>query len=324
MKLAIFSEAGFNYGFGHFYRMSGICEHAIRKGGDAVLYLMADNAAKANLTRDYVRFVNWKDPDVYKKLLDSDTTLVVDSYHVDVEELEQFQKYSRDMVVIDDNIRLDYHDMKILNPNYFAICLKYPQDRNNELFLGKDYTLLRDDFSSPGKREIRDKVSDILITMGGTDPMGRTVSIIRMLKRVPEEARLHVVCTKAYHDLDDIQAALSDNDRMYLNIGASDMCALMKECDFAVASAGQTTNELIKMLCPAVLVVVADNQLLNTAYLSDNGYIEAMYEDNRDVLAGMFSYDKRRSLLDKLNTFYSERSGKDFIYELAFGGGDNE
>ncbi|MCQ2563584.1 MAG: hypothetical protein MJ128_03735 [Mogibacterium sp.] len=323
MKLAIFSEAGFNYGYGHFYRMSGICEHAIREGGDVIFYLMADKAAKTNLTRDYVRFVEWKDPDVFKGLLDSETTLVVDSYHVDIKDLEQFQKHVRDMVVIDDNNRLDYHDMKILNPNYFAICLEYPQDRNNELFLGKDYTLLRDEFTSNGQKEIKETVTDILITMGGTDPMGRTASIIRMIRELSKEVRLHVVCTKAYQNLNFIQAELNEKDRLYLNIGASEMCDLMKCCDFAVASAGQTTNELIKMMCPAVLVAVVDNQMINTKYLSDNGYIEAMYEDDRDALARMFSYDKRKIILEKLQTFYSMKSGKDFIYELAFRGGDN-
>ena len=113
---------------------------------------------------------------------------------------------------------------------------------------------------------------------------------------------------------------LSDHDKLYINIAAEDMCGLMKTCDFAIASAGGTTNELIKMQCPAILVVVADNQLLNTRFLSENGFVESIYGEDMSVIREMFSYEKRAAMMDKLRTFRSDRSGKDLLCEIAFGG----
>lgn len=321
MRIAIFSEAGFEYGFGHFYRMSGICDKAQREGLDVTMYLMADEAARANLDRDYVKFVDWQDPSFYKQELTKEVLLVIDSYHVDIRMLETFKALAGEMIVIDDNIRLNYHDMKILNPNYFALFLDYPKDRNNTLYLGSDYTLLRDEFTSAERNPVKEDVSDILITMGGTDPLGKTGQIIDAIRQVSETVRLHVVCTKAYHDLDGIRAKLLNTDRLYFNIDAGTMCELMKECDFAVASAGQTTNELIKMQCPAVLVVVADNQVLNTRYLSEAGYIIGMYDNDSSLIREMFSYEKRKMLAEMLNTFRSDSSGKELICELARCGG---
>ena len=323
LKLAIFSEAGFNYGFGHFYRMEGVCEKALSCGRDAKLYLMADEAAKDNLRRSYVEFVDWKSTDEYNRILDLNTTLVVDSYHVDIKDLEEFQAIARDMIVIDDNVRLDYHDMKILNPNYYAAGLEYP-DKGNTVFEGKDYTLLRDEFSPSSERPVKEVATDVLVTMGGTDPTNRTPGIINMIKNVSKNATVHVVCTKAYSNLEEIKRMIDCHDRLYLNITAAGMSKLMNKCDFAVASAGQTTNELIKMQCPAVLVVVVDNQVNSTKYLTSNGYIESMYEDDIAVIRKMFMYERRGELYDRLQSFASDKSGKDLIYEIAFSGGSNE
>lgn len=324
MRIAIFSEAGFEYGFGHFYRMSGICDKAQREGLDVTMYLMADEKARANLRREYVLFAEWKEPAIYERILGDDVLLVIDSYHVDIELLERFNDLSNDMIVIDDNIRLDYHDMKVLNPNFFSIYLNYPENRNNTYYIGKDCTLMRDEIRMTGKKTVREKAQDVLITMGGTDPKGRTVQIINAIRQLDETVRLNVVCTKAYHNLQEIEKSLKETDKMHLNIDAASMCSLMNACDFAVASAGQTTNELIKMQCPAVLVVVADNQLLNTRLLSEAGYIEAIFDDDCSIIESMFSYEKRKQLANKLLDFQSGRSGKDIICELVRGGGHHE
>ena len=321
MKLVIFSEAGFEYGFGHFYRMSGICEKAIKDYGEAEMYLVADETARDNLKREYVRFADWHDASEYERILDKESTLVVDSYHVDLAELERFQELAREMIVIDDNIRLDYHDMKILNPNYFAMWIDYPQDSNNTVYSGKECTLLRDEFRIRENRVVRKDISNILVTMGGTDPKGLTQEIIRRIKSIDTispQATIHAVCTEAYKNLNEIRQEMGPGDKLHLNAGASEVRDLMLKCDFAVASAGGTTNELIKMQCPAVLVAVADNQMVNTRLLSEKGYVLAAYGDKLDVIESICDYNIRQSIAKKLKEFETDRSGKDIICEIAF------
>ena len=325
MKLVIFSEAGFEYGFGHFYRMSGVCEKAIDENKEAELYLVADDAARKNLNRKYVKFTDWHRPEIYRRLLNKESTLVVDSYHVSIQELEIFQDISKEMIVIDDNIRLDYHDMKILNPNYFAVCLDYPKDKRNTLYIGGDYTLLRNGFEYSGERHISEEVNNILITMGGTDLRELTIDVINAVRECSKKAKLHVVCTKAYHNLDAIGNLLGTGDKLYTNIGADEMCRLMSKCDFAIATAGQTTNEVIKMQIPSVLIAVADNQMINTSYLSGEGVIEAIFFDNKIkesdymTIRNMFSKDKRQQLAERMKLLQSDRSGKDLICDIAYG-----
>ena len=99
------------------------------------------------------------------------------------------------------------------------------------------------------------------------------------------------------------------------------MSGLMLDCDFAVATAGGTTNELIKMQCPAMLVPVADNQMNNIKYLSENGIVAVIGEEKDVSIRSMFSYDKRRGLAEQLSKLHSDSSGKEFIFQLAFHGG---
>ena len=319
MSLIILSEAGYIYGFGHFYRTSGICEKAEKEGRDAVMYLVGDDVAKENLKRSFVSFKDWHDPAVRSELISKDDTILVDSYHVVIKELEELQEIAGKMIVVDDNVRLDYHDMNILNPNYFAAYLDYPQDHGNTFYLGKDYTLLRDAFDEPVTRTTAEKVTNVLITMGGTDLKHMTVKAIDTIRSVSDDVSVHVVATNAYTDIDEIRSKIGPGDTLYSNVDADKMSELMRTCDFAVATAGGTSNELIKMQCPSALVVVADNQLLNTRYLSQAGCFDVIEDYAETVIKGLFSYEKRKAMADTLKAFSSTGSGKDLVMDIAFG-----
>ena len=87
----------------------------------------------------------------------------------------------------------------------------------------------------------------------------------------------------------------------------------MRLADFAVASAGGTTNELIKMLCPCVLIGVADNQLLNLRYLSENGYIREFSMLNMNPIKEMFMFEQRMRLYNKMKSTHSNETGVSVI-----------
>ena len=100
---------------------------------------------------------------------------------------------------------------------------------------------------------------------------------------------------------------------MYKGIDADQMSELMRLADFAVASAGGTTNELIKMLCPCVLIGVADNQLLNLRYLSENGYIREFSMLNMNPIKEMFMFEQRMRLYNKMKSTHSNETGVSVI-----------
>ncbi|MCI7302388.1 MAG: hypothetical protein SOR93_07355 [Clostridiales Family XIII bacterium] len=318
--LKIFSEASKDKGFGHFVRMSSICEELLADNVSVILYLDADQIAKQMLAKNYVRFYNWTNNSNAISELEMDDYVLVDSYNVNLEFLEEMHKHCRELIIIDDNNRLDYHNMIIINPNYFGETLNYPQQNENVYFVGKDCTLLRKEFVFEASiRTVNKTVKRVLITFGGTDVFSATYKVIERIKHISEQVQLDVVATKAFSNLENIKKLLSIDDKLHLDIDARSMSLLMKTADFAVASAGGTTNELIKMQCPSVLMIVADNQKLNADYLKKMNMAEFITLENMDSIKKMFSYQHRLNIVYKLAEKRSEKSAIDIIKDLIRG-----
>ena len=311
--LKIFSEAGYETGFGHFTRMSGICERAVEDGYPVQLFLKADEVAEGLLARPYVSFEDWASAGAVSRMIGSDDVAVVDSYNVDISFLEGLKDLSGELIVIDDNIRLDYRQMTVINPNYFGEYLDYPADCGNEYHTGKDCTLMRRAFYREFERGVNDSVEQILITMGGSDALGLTDEVIDMVRSIDRDVKLNVVATGAYRNLDAIRARLSSADDLFLDIDAEKMRLLMMTSDFAIASGGGVSNELIKCQCPALLVETADNQRLNIEYLHEHGIIDRLVRHETDKIRDMFPYAKRAAFADKLKEKSSGKSGVDVV-----------
>lgn len=205
--------------------------------------------------------------------------------------------------------------MIVLNPNYFGISLNYKQ--NGSIFLlGKDYTLLRKSFSPEKERDINEKVNRILITLGGTDVKRIVLKVIKTVKSINSDVAIDVVVTELYDDIAEIKENLGKKDKIYINATEKEMSDLMKKDDFAIATAGGTSNELIKVQCPAVLIAVAKNQLLNIQYLESKGIVKRFHEFDMSPIKEMFDFSLRESLYKKEKELESGRNGIDAIIEI--------
>ena len=315
--VTILTEAGYGIGFGHFYRMSGICDRVIHEGFQARMILNADQDARKNLDRSYVQFKAWQDAGMLPRLIRTEDIVIIDSYRVDLETLKLVRRLSADLIVIDDNNRLPYEGMSVLNPNYYACYMEYPDNKGNTYYLGKDYTLVREPFNRPFSRTVREKVGDVLITMGGTDLKGITIEVINYLNTIrSKNMRLHVVTTAAYRNLDRIRQNLTAQDGYYENIDAEEMSRLMKQADIAVATAGGTSNELIRMQCPSALIRVADNQDNNVNLMKKAGVVEVFDLAHKDIIKQMMSMKKREEMVIKMRALASDRTAADLILDM--------
>lgn len=315
-RIVILTEAGFNKGFGHFYRMSTICDAAEEANISFKMIIDGDESAENNLVGRNIVFEKWQSDyfDV-SSLITKNDIVVVDSYNVDLSRLEYIARSCAEMIVIDDTIRLDYHDMNILNPNFYAESLNYPDNKGNSYFIGKDYTLLRKSFVIRNDRKVSSKVHNILITMGGTDVKCKTAHFMEAAKKVSKDVKLSVVITSAYKNKESIKTVLDDADMVFVDVPQNEMSALMNKCDFAISAAGGTSNELIKMQCPALVYIVAENQRLNADYLAEAGCVDIISDsdDIVEVIRKMFDQKERERLVDNMKRYASDKNAADFI-----------
>ncbi|MCB6992355.1 hypothetical protein LI177_02495 [bacterium 210820-DFI.6.37] len=319
MKLVIFTEAGQQKGMGHYVRMSSVCEACSKIGYKVLMYIDADGKIDKLLLQKEARLYQWTNRTAALKLLSKDTVLIVDSYHVSLDFLKQCKQLVNTLLVVDDNYRLPYQNMNILNPNYFGDSLPYQNNMGNSYYIGKNYTLLRSEFYSAKRTKCCQTVKDVLITFGGTDVLKMTRKVTRYMKTKHRDIALHIVATSAYTDIEEIFSLLDTNDEFLIDVPAIKMCDLMGRVDFAIASAGGTSNELVKMQCPSALMVVADNQILSAEYLEAQGLVRLFDQENLDKIDDMFLFDVRNLMKKHLEMQQSNMSAVDMIINLLRG-----
>lgn len=92
--------------------------------------------------------------------------LITDSYDVN----EEYFNLTRDMFKVTgyiDDMNLYYFNVDfIINQNIGAEELSYKVNKDTKLFLGTNYTMLREEFRKNPKKHIKKEVQDVMITVG--------------------------------------------------------------------------------------------------------------------------------------------------------------
>ncbi len=193
--------------------------------------------------------------------------VIVDGYNFNEAYLTALsQSSSAKVLFIDDFAHLKYYDVDILlNQNISAFNYTYQLHCNSTLLLGTQYVLLREEFLACPKRLRlqKTKVENILVTMGGSDPHGVTLTVIQALK-ICNLPSLHimVICGALNPNLNSIKKAVADIDKditIYHNI--DDMPAIIQWADIVVSAAGSTCWEIAFLGVPAIVIATATNQI---------------------------------------------------------------
>lgn len=268
-------------GIGHIMRCLTIAD-ALKEVGEDVIFFTADHGCEEMISgrgfRCYVLETPFDDMESEMTLLQDAMVeqgadrLLVDSYYV----TEDYLKKLRERVVtvyLDDVDSFPYPVDLLINYNVFAraldypYCVEYTEKGKNGSIVKEDITLVlagpkyapvRKEFAAC-RTEINDAVSEILITLGGSDAYNLSYKISKTLLKATD-ARLNVVCgpfnlhKQALHEL----AANEPRVTVYENV--KDMWNLMQKCDLAVSAAGSTMCELAVAGVPAVTFSFVENQ----------------------------------------------------------------
>ena len=261
MKVLILTEGGAKIGLGHVSRCSALSEALIKMDSATSISIICDgdSLAESFLDNDSIDIVLDKWPQNAKKTLERAQDfdfVVIDSY---VAEQDLYKKLSEalsgNILMIDDNKRIEYPDGIVLNPSVYAPALDYPVKDGVQYLLGKDYILLRKDFWNVSTKDIREKVEKVMITLGGADDA-------TLVETLSEEMKGEFGFS--VNIIDPSQGVVS----------AKNMIACAAESDICVSGAGQTLYELLRVGLPTIAVELAKNQRLNIVSLSEMSFIE--------------------------------------------------
>lgn len=266
-RIGIRADGNSHTGMGHIMRCLVIAKEFIRRNIETIFLVKYDEKLIEILNKNKVKYEiiksqNLKDEakivcDFIKKLkLEG---ILIDSYWISNEYLKEIYYNTNLLVSIDDNNLYDYPSHIILNANIYAKDLNYKLiNPNTKLLLGCDYAILRDEFIKESPIIIKDKVENILVTMGGCDINNYTPTVLKSISKTDKQ--INVIVGPQFKNMQTIKNLALINPNINLINNPKSVKNVMKKNDVAISAAGTTTYELGILGIPTILICQADNQ----------------------------------------------------------------
>ncbi len=268
-------------GIGHVMRCLTIAD-ALKEIGENVIFFTADHSCEEMITgRGFqCRVLETLFDDMESELELLQTAmgelkvdrLLIDSYYVTEEYLNRLRECVL-TIYLDDVDGFPYPVDLLVNYNVFAKALDYPygveyaenakrssvvKEDITQVLAGPKYAPVRKDFVEC-RAEMNDNVSEILITLGGSDAHNLSYKISKALLKATN-ARLKVVCGPFNLHKRALYELSANEPRMTVYENVKEMWNLMEKCDLAVSAAGSTMCELAVTGVPAVTFSFVENQ----------------------------------------------------------------
>jgi len=280
MKVAVRADGGINIGLGHIQRCLALSSQ-LQKNGLGILFITKRNEVvkkkirrggfkavelehNLNLEEDLERTIEI----IRTKKID---VLITDSYEFDEGYLTEIKKNVGMLISVDDLANITFPSDIVINQNIYAKDLEYHfLTGKTKFLLGPKYALLREEFANLGKRKINEKVQNILVTLGGSDPFNLTPNILNVLDRIKEDFNITIVIGHFFDNVSGIENKVKKmSKKVKLIYNFSQMANLMLSSDLAITGGGVTLYELAATGTSALAFCLADNQYKNVTGMAE-------------------------------------------------------
>lgn len=289
-------------GTGQMMRCLSIAD-AARTLGEQTTFILADNQAKSLIRRRGHRAIvlrtPWDDkqaefPVLLKVIREHGVRrIMIDSYQVTPVYLGGLKKHTEVYYMDDLNAFCYPVDGLICYANYWQKLRHQENYENVKLYLGTQYTPLRDMFSNCGEKEIKAGVESLLLLSGGSDPYDVLEGILQGIHR-ERYRKINVICGIYYSKYNQLCKKYKKNENVRIYRGIPDIASYMHEADLAISAGGTTLYELCAMGTPAISYSFTDNQTASLEKFNEDGLIsyagDMRKDDVIEHIAGYLEY----------------------------------
>jgi UDP-2,4-diacetamido-2,4,6-trideoxy-beta-L-altropyranose hydrolase len=262
MKIAIRADGGMDIGMGHIMRTLVLAKE-LSKCHDVFYVCRIDNplSNRYKIGIEKVKSQGFAVKTIREDFILCDLVklqadvLITDSYDVNEKYFDETKKMFNKTGYIDDMNLYKFNVDFLINQNVNAIDFRYKVNKDTKLFIGPRFIMLRDEFRRVSEKHIKEKVEDVMITVGGADLHHITEQILNYVKLL--DYNFHVVVGSSFSGNDSLKNFESEKIRFYYN---ADMYKIMEKCDIAISACGSTLYELAVCGVPTVGLIIADNQ----------------------------------------------------------------
>jgi len=278
--LYIRADGNTQIGMGHVMRCLSIAEAAAAPGAEYhPVFLVADEGCRGMIEergfRVLILHTDYKNMmselSQLKPLLNKERDiLLVDSYQADAAYFKAVSELA--FTVCLEDMGVPYPVDLLINYNLYAPKLRDKYQLNGKplnTLLGAAYMPLRNVFQKDTAYHIKDKVTDVMITTGGSDPYfaaGAFMNAFLLAERSlcdgneKNQITWHIVSGPFNAFADQLKETYGKQGNIVIHEGLKDLKALMKQCDVALTATGSTVYEVSALGVPMIAFYFAENQ----------------------------------------------------------------
>ncbi|MGK9476881.1 GNAT family N-acetyltransferase [Melioribacter sp. OK-6-Me] len=274
MKISIITEGFQNTGYGHITRCLSLYQAFEERNIYPHFFINGDDKCSHYLNGVRYEIIDWLShpAQLIKKIINSDYA-IIDSYLASREFYDKISNFCEKLVIVDDNLRIDYPESIILNGTLNAENYPYQKKAGYDFLLGSEYIPVRKPFWDSNQRKYNKEVKSILITFGGQDIRNLTLPVLKIALEIYPQAVMHVVFGNKGKDEIEKFEKQYENVNFYSILNAEQIKDLMLKADIVVTAAGQTLYELAATGTPSIAVAVIDNQKNNILEWHKSGFL---------------------------------------------------
>jgi CMP-N-acetylneuraminic acid synthetase len=141
------------------------------------------------------------------------------------------------------------------------------------IFTGHKYYILKDEFYFQPQKIITQKVNNVLITFGGTDPNNLTEKVIDSILATNYDGRINVILGLGYEGLERLIEKYEVNQSIQIYRNVSNISEFMFQADIIFTSAGRTMYEVCSLGVPTICLCQNERELTHVFANESNGFI---------------------------------------------------
>lgn len=265
------------------------------------------------------------------KDVDASSVILVDSYQVTSKYYEELRIMAK--VACLEDMGQSYPVDLLINYNIYGPKLVYDNKVTHATLLGTRYQPLRREFQQDIQYAIKNKITDVMITTGGSDPYfaarAFTDAFLAEKKLAEEKLRYHIISGTFNTHTAQLHELYDENPQVEIHEHVTCMKEIMKQCDVVLSATGSTIYEVSALGVPLIAFYFAENQRQGAEMLSkitpvmncgnfaenmadtvsnavstllrcvkDRSYRETLYQEERTLVDGRGAARIARALID--------------------------
>ncbi len=201
-----------------------------------------------------------------------------------------------------------------------------PLLEGDNIFWGRDYLFIRDEFDSATPNTFSSNVTTVLLAFGGVDPSNYTLKSLKKIVNICASRRINIriVVGIGYQHLDGLLEYIKNHDYDLITVvsGTGVMSMQMEDTDLAIVSNGRTVYELAHMNIPSIILSHHSREESHSFGCEDTGFVNfgQLSNDQEESLSEVFSdlvsNENRRRVLFNNIVKYSFIANKEKVINL--------